>query len=209
MLIKLRKGHVSCPFTTQVCPNFRSSQVSCFKRRSLSVIPVEAPRPRDVRLPVHPYLSDDPLPLLEPLRSLQLLCRREHVHVERALESPVPPSRQVRGGVPVRVRVAGVGGRVGGARAFLGGRSLTGLAVGATGDLDHQGEEREEEAQTHAADEEERCPLRVVCYGRGRQKTRQTFNWIFVTAAGSLLFPSDLFSCVVKKYFCMLAHRRS
>lgn len=128
-----------------------------------SVIPVEAPRPGNVRLAVHPDLPDDPLPLLQPLRPLQLLGRREHVHVERALEAPVPPRRQVRGGVPVRVRVAGVGGRVGRARPLLGLGPLAGLAVGAAGDLHHQGEEGEEEAQAHAADEEERGPLRVVC----------------------------------------------
>ena len=85
----------------------------------------------------------------------------------------MPPRRQVRGGVPVRVRVAGVGGRVGGARSFLGGRPLAGLAVGATRDLDHQGEEREEEAQTHAADEEERGPLWVVCYRGGKIESKK------------------------------------
>lgn len=141
--------------------------MKAFWEKKSSVIPVEAPCPGDVGLPVHPDLPDDPLPLLQPLRSLQLFRRREHVHVERAFESPVPPRRQVRGGVPVRVRVAGIRGRVGRACSFLGGGPLAGLAVGAAGDLDHQGEEGEEEAQTHAADEEERCPLWVVCYGVG------------------------------------------
>lgn len=139
----------------------------------MSVIAIEAPRPRDVRLPVHPDLPDDPLPLLQPLRSLQLLGRREHVHVQRALEAPVPPRRQVRGGVPVRVRVAGVGGRVGGARPLLGGGARAGLAVGAAGDLHHQGEEGEEEAQAHAADEEKCSPLWVVCQGEGRGEVRR------------------------------------
>lgn len=144
------------PPQTQVRPKFCSSQVSLLSKapKESSVIPIEAPRPWYVWLPVHPDLSDDSLPLLEPLRSLQLLRRREHVHVERALEAPVPARRQVRGRVPVRVRVAGVRGRVGGARSLLGRRPLAGLAVGATGDLDHQGEESEEEAQTHAADKE-------------------------------------------------------
>lgn len=78
---------------------------SCPARCALppSVISVEAPRPRDVGLPVHPDLPYDPLPLLQPLRPLQLLGRREHVHVEGALEAPVAACRQVRVGVPVRV----------------------------------------------------------------------------------------------------------
>lgn len=50
-------------------------------------------------------------------------------------------------------------------RSLLGGRPLAGLAVGATGDLHHEGEECEEETQAHAADEEERCPLWVVWNG--------------------------------------------
>lgn len=74
------------------------------------------------------------------------------------------PRRQVRVGVPVRVGVAGVGRRVDRPRSLLGGRPPSGLAVSATGDLNHQGEECEEEAQTHAADEEECCSLRVVCF---------------------------------------------
>lgn len=75
------------------------------------------------------------------------------------------PGGEIRGVVPVRVRVAGVGGGVGRVRSLLNGRPLAGLAVGATGDLDHQGEEREEETQAHTADEEERCPLWVVWKG--------------------------------------------
>lgn len=129
-----------------------------------SVIPIEAPCPGDVRLPVHPDLPDDSLPLLEPLRSFEFFRRCEHVHVKRALEAPVSPRGQVGVGVPVRVRVAGVGGGVGGARSLLGGRPLAGLAVGATGDLDYQSEECEEEAQTHTTNEEEGRPLWVVCY---------------------------------------------
>lgn len=73
------------------------------------------------------------------------------------------PRRQVRRGVPVRVRVAGIVGRVRRAWSFLGRRLLAGLAIGTTGDLDHEGEEGEEEAQTHPADEEERRPLWMVC----------------------------------------------
>lgn len=133
-------------------------------RRS-SVISVEAPRPGDVGLPVHPDFPDDSLSLLQPLRPLQLFGGREYVHVQRAFEPPVPPGGEIRGVVPVRVRVAGVGGGVGRVRSLLNGRPLAGLAVGATGDLDHQGEEREEETQAHTADEEERCPLWVVWKG--------------------------------------------
>ena len=129
---------------------------------STSVVAVEAARPGDVGLSVHPDLSYDPLPLLQALRALQLLRRREHVHVERALESPVPPRRQVRGGVPVGVGVAGVGGRVGGLGSLFGGRPFARLTVGATGDLDHQGEEGEEETQTHPADEEQGSSLWVI-----------------------------------------------
>lgn len=51
--------------------------------------------------------------------------------------------------------------------SLLNGWPLAGLAVGATGDVDHQGEEREEETQAHTADEEERCPLWVVWMGWG------------------------------------------
>lgn len=79
----------------------------------------------------------------------------------------MPPSGEIRGVVPVRVRVAGVGGGVGRVCSLLNGWPLAGLAVGATGDLDHQGEECEEETQAHTADEEERCPLWVVWMGWG------------------------------------------
>lgn len=114
---------------------------------------------------IHPDFPDDSLPLLQPLRPLQLLGRREHVHVKSALEPAVPPGGEIRGVVPVRVRVAGVGRRVGGVRSLLNGGPLAVLAVGATGDLDHQGEECEEETQAHATDEEECCPLWVVWMG--------------------------------------------
>lgn len=127
------------------------------------VIAVEAPCPGYVRLAIHPDLSDDSLPFLKPLRSLQFFCWCEHVHVERTFKTSVSPRRQVWSCVPVRVWVAGIGGRVGRMSSFFDGGPLAGLTVGAARDLDHQGEECKEETQTHAADKEERCPLWVVC----------------------------------------------
>lgn len=78
------------------------------------------------------------------------------------------------------------------------------MAVRATGDLDHEGEESEEEAQTHPTDKEESGPLWVVCRRGERarrqvlhlvdflQKTCQTCNWMFLSDVGS----SGLFSYV-------------
>lgn len=132
-----------------------------------SVISVEAPCPGDVGLSVHPDFPDDSFSLLQPLCPLQLFGRREHVHVKSAFESPVPPGGEIRSVVPVRVRVAGVRRRVGRVRSLLHGWPLAVLAVSATGDLDHQGEECEEEPQAHATDEEERCPLWVVWIEEG------------------------------------------
>lgn len=138
------------------------------KWRPSLVIAVEAPCPWDVWLPVHPDLPYNSLPLLEPLGSLQLFRWREHVHVERALEAPVPSRWQVRRGVPVRVWVAGVRGWVGRARWLLDSWPLTRLAVCATRDLDHQGKEGEEEAQTHTADEEQCSPFWMVYFWEER-----------------------------------------
>lgn len=59
------------------------------------IVAIQATRSRDVRLSVHPDFPYDPLSLLQPLRSLQLLRRCEGVGVERALEAPVPAGRQV------------------------------------------------------------------------------------------------------------------
>lgn len=141
-----------------------------------SVISVKAPCPGNIRLSIHPDFPDDSLPLLQPLRSLQLFSWCEHVHVKRAFKSPVPPRRQIWSGVPVWVRVTGIGRRVGRTRSLLGGRPLSGLTVGATGDLDHQSEECEEESQTDTADEEECCPFWVVWMG-GRESKQVMAEW--------------------------------
>lgn len=189
-LAKPAEGHTSFSLFCQCiiaasfllkCIRFSWSQVFASNTAPpSSVIPVEAPSPGNVGLSVHPDFPDDSFPLLQPLCPLQLFGGREHVHVESALKSPVPPGGEIRGVVPVRVRVAGVGRGVGRVRSLLNGWPLAVLAVSATGDLDHQGEECEEETQAHATDEEERCPLWVVCIGGQKGGMRKSvFDWYF------------------------------
>lgn len=97
-----------------------------------SVVAVEAPGAGDVGLTVHPDLADDALPLLQPLRPLQLLCRSEDVRVQSPLEPAVPAGRHVRRGVRIRIAVAAVAVALAG-RFFRGGA----FAVRAAGHPQH------------------------------------------------------------------------
>lgn len=53
---------------------------------------------QDVRLPISPDLTDDPLTFLKPLCPLQLLCRREDVDAESSIWLAVVAHRQFGGG---------------------------------------------------------------------------------------------------------------
>lgn len=59
------------------------------------VVAVQAPGGRHLGLAVHPDLPEDALPLLQPLRALQLLRRREHVLIQAPLEAPVSADGEV------------------------------------------------------------------------------------------------------------------
>lgn len=59
------------------------------RESSIVVDSTNSPRPRsqNIGLSVPPDLPDDPLPLLQPLRSLQLLSRRKHVPTQCPVRS--------------------------------------------------------------------------------------------------------------------------
>lgn len=121
-------------------------------------------RAQDIRLPVPPDLPDDPLPLLQPLRSLQLLGRGEHVDVERSVRvaAVVPHWDDFRAGQNhghrrvVFVVLALLVLLLGVLQMFLLGRPGGGGAGGAgasarlAGDADDQQAERQHQAETHA-----------------------------------------------------------
>lgn len=128
------------------------------------VVAVEAPGPWDVRLAVHPDLPDDALPLLQPLSSLQLLRRREDVHVQSPLEPAVPAGRQVGSGVRIVVTVAAVTVALPLPRRFFGGGTF---AVRSAGHPEHQGQQCQDESNAHSGDKIQSSPLRVFWKGKG------------------------------------------
>ena len=149
------------------------------------------PRPEDVGLAVPPDLPDDPFPLLQSLRPLQLLGRSEHVHAQR----PVWLAGVVADGdfrawqqhgrlyvVPIVVVVVVLALLVLLAdvlQVFLLGRGGGDVGAWLAGDADDQEAERQHQAETHPKHEVKAKALRV-CWGK---RTNEQMEFSAITCS--------------------------
>lgn len=131
------------------------------------VVAVQAPGPGHLGLPIHPDLPDDALPLLQPLRALQLLRRREDVLVQSPLEAAVSADRDVRAAIVAVAAVAAVAAALLVRQELLPGTRPP-PTVHAAGQPHHQRSQGEDQPEAHARHEVQRCSLGV--FWRRREK---------------------------------------
>lgn len=115
------------------------------------VVAVQAPGRGHLGLPIHPDLPDNALPLLKPLRALQLLRRREDVLIQSPLEAAVSPDRDVRCCVRAAIlAVAAVTAALLVLQEFL---LVMSAAVCVARDPHYQGSQGEDQPNAHTGDE--------------------------------------------------------
>lgn len=134
------------------------------------IVAVQAPGPRNLGLAIHPDLPDDALPLLQPLRALQLLRRGEHVLVQSPFKAAVSSDRDVRRRVRAAIlAVAAVAAALSVLQELLPG---TLPAVRVARDPHHQGSQGEHQPDAHARDKVQSCSLGIFCRRRKKRHLR-------------------------------------